>query len=417
MGCHFTRARLPVAGRLFINAGGLGPALSGLRSMGVHVITTVAFMILGSLLPVLAGGSAGSALGGDMVRSDSTARGQLMRGKGLGAPPGAFDCGGHTANTCEQCPAAARGAGSAAEDAALCNGDCVWDSTTQLCKSHEVWCGGHSAPSCDKCPLMASGLNKNYCNGDCEWVLDEIPEEGEGIDSSSDAGAGSCRLKQEGSKVPGPSEGNTTSPEDVPSDEPVAADQVPLVRKEAGSSSLPTTASQKVSLAEFPTIAELTRPWDASAELTRAAAWSSRETNFANVAKAMALGNASNVFFVGGKLHSEPSMSLLGQASIAQNAKKTVGSSKTVHATAANAKGSAAHWAAVHNDTQSTAHVPTEEEANEKMRRIYMITAGLLAGSWFFVGVLFCVLQTYCGPRQRREHRRASRVSFRPDAK
>lgn len=69
-------------------------------------------------------------------------------------------CGGHTANTCGECP---QGHG-----AAWCNGDCVWNNNE--CKDpyveDPVSCGGHTANNCGECP---AGNGASWCNGDCAW--------------------------------------------------------------------------------------------------------------------------------------------------------------------------------------------------------------------------------------------------------
>jgi len=85
----------------------------------------------------------------------------------IGKVEAKVSCGGHSADSCGECPAG-QGAG-------WCNGECVWREEGCAAKApnqaslglQNVSCGGHSASSCAQC---SQGHGKQWCNGECRWV-------------------------------------------------------------------------------------------------------------------------------------------------------------------------------------------------------------------------------------------------------
>merc|ERR1711974_4511 len=77
-------------------------------------------------------------------------------------------CGSHYEHTCEDCISSTNRP-SATSPRLWCNGDCIWRNRQCTRKSNkkQVNCGGHSADSCADCP-KAGGGDRNWCNGDCK---------------------------------------------------------------------------------------------------------------------------------------------------------------------------------------------------------------------------------------------------------
>lgn len=116
---------------------------------------------------------------------------------------GPVNCGGHSADKCEDCPFD-YGNNFAYNGANWCHGDCVWESDAELnsyegtaalqCRrkveNQDVDCGyyrevddedrdGVFRPSCHAC-LNTEGSNANHCGGDCQMDGEECIERPQG---------------------------------------------------------------------------------------------------------------------------------------------------------------------------------------------------------------------------------------------
>merc|ERR1711972_1079917 len=60
-------------------------------------------------------------------------------------------------------------------------------------KRQSVTCGGHNAETCEECPPEGAGSGANFCHGDCVWVgnqcaLNKLPEATAKVQLVSDLG-------------------------------------------------------------------------------------------------------------------------------------------------------------------------------------------------------------------------------------
>jgi len=80
-------------------------------------------------------------------------------------------CGNHYEQRCQDCISSPNRP-PATSPVLWCNGDCVWKNKglfgecVRKSNKKQVNCGGHSADSCADCP-KAGGGNRNWCNGEC----------------------------------------------------------------------------------------------------------------------------------------------------------------------------------------------------------------------------------------------------------
>ena len=96
---------------------------------------------------------------------------------------GDVSCGGHSRPTCSECPIADDGVTDHGET--WCNGDCVWDTITEICTvPPEKWCnmeGSVTASTCDECPVidcesrdceLMPAFTMGASQTNCRYVLD-----------------------------------------------------------------------------------------------------------------------------------------------------------------------------------------------------------------------------------------------------